>query len=239
MDYNKIIVDGLLNANAKKHLDLYFYREYQNAKEKHYTLTEFFDGLIHAIEQMQSTAENKRLQALKKISNEIEFAEFDTVENANIAIEKVNAKIEFLTNSELTIDIENEEYKGEISFKILKHLIGIITLVFEKAKKNEGLSPEAHSPKQNFNNRIFTSEKGQTIFDKWHELHKDQESLADYSFIFRMLEKDGFLQYGIGETIFRNFIEDFNITLGKLKTFNNCKTTKRINLYNTIKMAIR
>lgn len=94
---------------------------------------------------------------------------------------------------------------------------------------------------QNFNYRIFTSEKGQSIFDEWHELHKANYSthLADYSFIFRSLEKDGFIQFGIRGTQFIDFLEDYNISIGKLKTFNKCNTTKRINLYNTIKIAIR
>ena len=96
-------------------------------------------------------------------------------------------------------------------------------------------------PLQSFNYRIFTSKKGQAIFDEWQELHKDNYSthLADYSFIFRALEKDGFIQFGIRGTQFIDFLEDYNISIGKLKTFNKCNTTKRINLYNTIKIAKR
>ena len=94
-------------------------------------------------------------------------------------------------------------------------------------------------PLQSFNQYIFSTSKGEQIFNSWHDLHKENQSHADYSFIFRMLEKDGFLQPHVGDTVFRDYLETFNITLGKLKTFNKCNTTKRINLYNTIKIAKR
>ena len=142
MDYNKIIANGLLDENTKKHLDLYFYREYQNAKDKHYTLTEFFDGLIHAIKQMQSTAENNREDALKRLNEDIEFAKAhppETEEDAKRELRILKARADSILNSELTIDIENEDYKGKIPLEALKHLIGIITLVFERAVKKEGL----------------------------------------------------------------------------------------------------
>ena len=84
---------------------------------------------------------------------------------------------------------------------------------------------------------VFTTEKGEQIFKEWHELHKDKKSHSDYSFIFRVLEKDGFLQSNVGESVFRNYLENYDVILGKLKTFNSCTTTKKESLYNQIKMS--
>lgn len=90
---------------------------------------------------------------------------------------------------------------------------------------------------QTFNTYIFTTEKGEQIFKSWHDMYKEKESLADYSFIFRMLVKDNFLQPHVGETVFREFLESFNIVIGKLKTLDKCTTNHKQSLYNKIKQT--
>lgn len=142
MDYNRIITNGLLDPTTKKHFDLYLYREYQNAKEKHYTLTEFFSGLMHSIQQMHATIKNKREDALKSLNEDIDFTKThppETEEEAKQELSRLNARANFILNSELTIDIENENYKGKISFETLEHLLDIITFVFERAQKESAV----------------------------------------------------------------------------------------------------
>lgn len=91
------------------------------------------------------------------------------------------------------------------------------------------------TPLQSFNQYIFSTPKGEQIFNSWHELHKENQSHADYSFIFRMLEKDGFLQPHVGDSIFRDYLENFNIILGKFKGLSYCTTLKKRQLYDKIK----
>ncbi len=50
MDYLQIIINGITDQNAQKHLTNYFIREFKKAKKEHYTLTEFFDGCKSVID---------------------------------------------------------------------------------------------------------------------------------------------------------------------------------------------
>lgn len=115
---------------------------------------------------------------------------------------------------------------------IYNYLIHHLELIEGEIVKFETINSEVP-----LNDYIFSSEKGKKIFNEWHELHKDTKKHADYSFIFRVLEKDGFLNEHVGESIFRKHLEEFDIVLGKLKTLSDCNTDKRIKLYYKIKNA--
>lgn len=232
MDYQKIIINGILDENTKSHLDLYFYRQYENAKEKKYSLIEFFSGLNKGIEELTTLAINKREKEKKNLLNDIEFAKtrhYNTKEEVEREIQWQNTKAENLLNSSPSIDIENENFKAKINVKALESVLFFIKIAFDKAKNSEGAPMPPH--------HVFTTEKGEQIFKEWHELHKDKKSHSDYSFIFRVLERDGFLLSNVGESVFRNYLENYDVILGKLKTFNSCTTTKKESLYSQIKMS--
>lgn len=141
MDYQKIIINGILDENTKSHLDLYFYRQYENAKEKKYSLIEFFSGLIKGIEELTTLAINEREKEKKNLLNDIEFAKtkpYNTKEEVEKEIQLQKTKAENLLNSSPSIDIENENFKAKINVKALESVLFFIKIAFDKAKDNEG-----------------------------------------------------------------------------------------------------
>ena len=63
MNYNKIVLKGILEKNSEENLKHYFRRQYKIALEKHYTLEEFFEGCIVTAEYFNDyleTTDEKR-----------------------------------------------------------------------------------------------------------------------------------------------------------------------------------
>lgn len=60
--------------------------------------------------------------------------------------------------------------------------------------------------------------------------------LADCSFVFRMMQKDGYIFDDVSEGSFRNFLsKNYEFTFDKLKTYEYSYTDKKIQLYNSLK----
>lgn len=60
--------------------------------------------------------------------------------------------------------------------------------------------------------------------------------LADCSFVFRMMQKDGYIYDDVSEVSFRNFLTiNYEFTFDKLKTYEYCYTDKKFQLYNSLK----
>lgn len=80
--------------------------------------------------------------------------------------------------------------------------------------------------------RVFKDGKSFELFKYLHEtLVRKRYPLADYSFIFRHMQKDGYI-YSISEKEFRKFLSDnFEIHLDKLKPGGYCETETKISSY--------
>lgn len=60
--------------------------------------------------------------------------------------------------------------------------------------------------------------------------------LADFSFVFRMMQKEGNIFDDVTEKSFRNFLtNNYGINFEKLKTYEYSVTEKKIQLYNSLK----
>lgn len=60
--------------------------------------------------------------------------------------------------------------------------------------------------------------------------------LADFSFVFRMMQKGDNIYIDVSEKAFRNFLtNNYEINLEKLKTYEYCETEKKIQLFNSLK----
>lgn len=84
--------------------------------------------------------------------------------------------------------------------------------------------------------RIFKSLNGFKLFEYLkNNIVRDRYQLADYSFIFRHMQKDGYI-YSISEKEFREFLSDnFEIHLDKLKPEGYCETDSKTSSYFTAK----
>ena len=90
--------------------------------------------------------------------------------------------------------------------------------------------------------QIFTDYNAYKLFDKLHNEFKDNSKyLADYSFIYRMMYKDGFIFSNYRPEMFKDWLskEPYSIYLDlKLKTLNNCTTPNKVSIYNTLKQNV-
>jgi hypothetical protein len=82
--------------------------------------------------------------------------------------------------------------------------------------------------------RIFKSANGFKLFEYLkNNIVRDRYQLADYSFIFRHMQKDDYI-YSISEKEFREFLFDnFEILLDKLKPEGYCETESKNSCYFT------
>ena len=92
--------------------------------------------------------------------------------------------------------------------------------------------------KENPYPRIFLNNDAFLFFEELKNKFctNDKSLLADFSFIFRMMQKEGNIFYDVTEKSFRNFLnENYEISFDKLKTYEYCVTDKKIQLYNSLK----
>jgi hypothetical protein len=86
--------------------------------------------------------------------------------------------------------------------------------------------------------RIFLNNDAFLLFEELkNKLCTNEKSLlADFSFVFRLMQKESYIFDDISEGSFRNFLtNNYEITFDKLKTYEYCVTDKKIQLYNSLK----
>lgn len=89
--------------------------------------------------------------------------------------------------------------------------------------------------------QVFSNPHAYEFFEKLHEKYKDtKKPLADYSFIYRMMYKDGYILEHFKVTMYRNWLnKHYEIELYTLKTIHKCSTDSKIQNYNTIKELLQ
>lgn len=83
--------------------------------------------------------------------------------------------------------------------------------------------------------RIFINNDAFHLFEKLSVLicKNKRTQLADYSFVFRKLQKDGLIYSDIAEKSFREFLSiQYEVDLDKLKILEYCTTALKETLYN-------
>lgn len=107
------------------------------------------------------------------------------------------------------------------------------------SKKNEKSINSDSSPEyfENAHQRIFKNSKAYILFiNLKKKLVNPKHLLADHSFIYRRMLKDGLIHKGIKDSEFREWLNDnFQITIDKTKQLHNCSTEVKEKLYSEIK----
>lgn len=86
--------------------------------------------------------------------------------------------------------------------------------------------------------RIFLNNDAFLFFEELkNKLCTNEKSLlADFSFVFRMMQKDDKIFEDVSEKSFRSFLTNkYDIIFDKLKTYEYCFTDKKNQLYNSLK----
>lgn len=159
---------------------------------------------------------------------------------------KENAeKIIYLNN--LMIDYYNDFFENHIEcFENISHLRSVYYYLNKLSSHREPLSidyGEIEISNTRQNHHIFTNNFGQIFFNELHSEFKDSNTiLADYSFIFRMMIKEAYINDFIKPEMFKSWLckEPFSIILdNKLKTLDRCTTSSKKTAYNSIKSKVK
>lgn len=143
-----------------------------------------------------------------------------------------------------TIFIESHPYKLllfclRIDLQRILDKMSVDYSAFLERKSNsiEILEEDSNSDTNPFP-RIFVNYNAYLFFENLKDnICTDKNSeLADFSFVFRALYRDKYIYEGVSEREFRDFLDDnYSIYLNKLKTYENCSPSKKVNIYNLVK----
>ena len=85
--------------------------------------------------------------------------------------------------------------------------------------------------------RIFTSINAYRLFEGFKERIRPRYELADYSFIYRQMQRDKLIYDSVGDSEFVKFLFDnYKVTsISKTKQLINCSTDLKLNIYSSLK----
>lgn len=143
----------------------------------------------------------------------------------------------FMNSYWSVVDVLRNKYSAlyEKSFVVLDDMDTSENYIFnDKIDKNSTTSSTPYV-QENPHPRIFINNNAFHLFEKVSALicKKKRTQLADYSFVFRKLQKDGLIYPDIAEKSFREFLSKYcEVDLDKLKILEYCTTDLKETLYN-------
>jgi len=149
-------------------------------------------------------------------------------------------KKEFIENLswDMLLDIEREEeqeikLEEVISEKATDKVVSVIVGF------NEGIF-NSYDPSK-FRADIFTSENAHKFFDYLtKEIDSKSNYLSDLSYIFRQMEYDGFIYKNLRHKPYFEFlVENYDLSIGKIKQYSQVSSSKRIQNYNYKKQLFK
>jgi hypothetical protein len=145
-----------------------------------------------------------------------------------------------LVKDELIESYKRALEKAKITFPVYNDIISLN--VFGNKNLNESNVTTENNATINLNEnpfpRIFLDNDSFMFFEEYKNKFctNNKFPLADFSFVFRMMQKEGNIFDDVTEKSFRNFLTDnYGINFEKLKTYEYSVTEKKIQLYNSLK----
>ncbi|MFL0088544.1 hypothetical protein [Tenacibaculum maritimum] len=145
-------------------------------------------------------------------------------------------------NKEITNRLLNQRQQKTIDVKndyVGSRIMGVVWNSERIKALNEFLNNNKTSNgEQNPHPRFFTSLIAFKIFEEFK--NTIENPLADYSFIYRIMLKDGLIYDSIGDSEYRKWLSStYQIEIEKTKQFNRCSTISKKQLYSSIKSNIK
>lgn len=117
--------------------------------------------------------------------------------------------------------------------QLLDELLNTIADIEKAYSKNTGVVDDNPHP------RIFTDLKHFKLFEHWHNGIK-RNQLAEYSFIYWQMVKDGLIYESVRPTEFINWLNsNYEVALAELKQYDNCKGGGKLSRYQTAKLLFQ
>lgn len=182
------------------------------------------------------TKEKDRIESFRKMNGFSEEYEKEWVaKNVKRKLEE-DASSKSITLS--TLKKELAQFKINLGRYNIDVSINNKKIHFLKPGQELNKNVPADTITENPHPEIFMNLDAYIIFRKLHAIFKDSKSkLADYSFIYRKMFLDGLIHDNCKPEIFRKWInaEPYLAEAEpSLKTYDNCRTDLKLNIYNLI-----
>ena len=221
-----------------------------------YHLNEYYNKLQKTLLNIQSALDNnvdyyERLEKLEAqtaddetftqylpaIDGDIIIPDPHTLETENYSGFESSIKEE-LISSLLNVDFEINE--------LTHHKYSIVSLIgylestyYALLQSNKVVDNKDNLPTEQENNpypHIFTNTNAYLVFKRFTLNITPKTQLADFSFIYRIMQKEGYITSNLRESDYRRWLDDeFEIVIDKTKGLVNCSTPHKEHSYSLIK----
>ncbi len=249
--YLNMIINGLISNYD--YLGQYLKREQKKAEIEHIDFSEFIGRTLIVVKDLE--------RECFRVKNDLEAKKNGA--NDKIIDEQIN---NLMVPGGPTMPLEqytNGEFKGNLRFWDVSKIRDAINEVFdfysiekeiennepteyfqEKRVKIETVEEKINTEsRRNPYPEVFISLEAFLLFEKLYHKKKDSSTiLADFSFIYRIMEKDGLLQDHQKPEVFRHWLskEPYKVVLdNKFKTLDNCTTRAKEDSYLDAKQLIQ
>jgi len=147
---------------------------------------------------------------------------------------------EYMMGEGLIEFIETGEIKGLKGYGVIVESIEGLTELNKIEKIKERIKELSNSKTESNDThpRIFRNESAFKLFEQLKESVENE--LADYSFIFRAMQRDQYIYPDIKTGAFINWLQkNYDIVIGKIKLYDYCKTPQKVSIYTTAKLLYK
>lgn len=237
MDYLEIVLNGFINN--REYLDRYFIRKFKEAESQYYVLGEFFKGCLNVVSALNYDLKKKYYSDMKEYQECLHHAISINDKEAENHFREQLKEIAECNYSVNLYSFTGGKFTGHLFSEDIKYIALSLNDAFDKlqeqppATSSEPEPPGAGENTEPINpyTRYFINGYHWQLFDEWRqELNKPD----DFSFIYRVMWKDGFIFDDIGQKVFKTWIETTFSTgdLGKqLKTLSTCDSKAKYTIY--------
>lgn len=209
--------------------------------ERNNDLTEI--EILDYLAKITNNFDTQRSQIVLKDIEDFQFRFIGDSEYQSLFIYKVNGwRIPIKSIEKIDkCDVETYDYDWMLSpthgvgIRNIEKVISVLKNEMEKKETESQQAPDVKEQPENPHPRIFKESIHFQLFD-YLRRNIDKNQLAEFSFIYWQMIKDGFIYEGVKPTEYINWLSvTYQIDLIELKQYHNCNTGNKLTLYQTAK----
>lgn len=255
MNYLQIVLNGFVSN--RKYLTDYFIRQFREAESENYSLGEFFNGCLNIVSALNYDLKKKYYADMKEYQECLHHAITINDKDAENQFREQLKKIDEYDYSVTLYSFTGGKFTGHLFSDEIKYIALSLNDAFDKlqeqtpATNQSELKTEIDLIRSNIETvksfepenpfpRIFPNGKCWQLFEHWRNEVKGRTQLAELSFIYRQMQKDGLIHEYIKPTEFREWLlKTFDIELEPLKQLSNCNGGNKYSRYQTAKLLFQ
>lgn len=244
MDYLEIVLNGFINN--REYLDKYFIRKFKEAESKNYVFGEFFKCCLNVVAALDKELKKQYFDDKKESQEGLQGAISTGDKDAEDIFREQLNELNDLKECNYSVNLyqfTKGKFTGDLDCEDLSHIalsIGLAIKTINEQTPATSLEPEPPGTIENPHPRIFPNGKCWQLFEHWRNEVKERTQLAEFSFIFWQMQKDGLIHENIKPTEFRNWmLKTFSINLEPLKQLTVCNGGNKYSRYQSAKLLFK